>query len=61
MKVALDAVAQDLDRARLCEPRRAFDEQMAVGKQRDEHAIQQPFLTDDETLQVRFELPELFL
>ena len=38
-----------------------IDEQMPVGQQRDEHAIQQPFLTDDETLQVRFELPELFL
>ena len=61
MEVAFDAVAQDLDRARLREPRRAFDEQVAVAKQRDEHAIQQSFLTDDETLQVRFELPELFL
>ena len=30
-------------------------------KQRDEHAIQQSFLADDETFQVRFELPELFL
>ena len=61
MEVAFDAVAQDFDRARLRKPGRAFDEQVAVAQERDEHAIQQPFLADDETFQVRFELPELFL
>jgi hypothetical protein len=61
VEVALDAVAQDLDRARFGEARCAFDEQVPVGEQRDEHSIQQPFLTDDETLEMGFELPELFL
>jgi hypothetical protein len=61
MEIAFDAVAQNLDRARLGEARGAFDEQMPVAQQRDEHAIQQSILTDDETFQVRFELPELFL
>ena len=61
MEVAFDAVAQHFDRARLREPRRAFDEQVAVAQEGDEHAIQQSLLADDETFQVRFELPELFL
>jgi hypothetical protein len=34
---------------------------MTVAQERDEHAVQQAFLADDETFQVRFELPELFL
>jgi hypothetical protein len=61
MEIPLDAVAQDFDRARLGETRRAFNEQVAVAQERDEHAIQQPLLADDEAFQVRFELPELFL
>jgi len=32
-----------------------------IGEQRHEHAIQQPLLADDETLQVAFELAELSL
>ncbi len=61
MKVTFDAVTQNFDRARLGETGRAFDEQMAVGEQRHEHSIQQPFLADDEAFQMRLELPELFL
>jgi hypothetical protein len=61
MEVTLDAVSQDLDRARLREPGRAFDEQVPIAQEGDEHAIQQAILADDETFQVRFELPELFL
>ena len=61
MEIALDAVAQHLDRARLGKPRSAFDEQVAVAQEGDEHAIQQSLLADDETFEVRFELAELFL
>jgi hypothetical protein len=61
VKVAFDAVAQDFDRARLREAGRAFDEQVSVAEQHDEHPIQQSFLTDDETLEVLLELQKLFL
>ncbi len=47
MKIALDAVAEHLDRARLGEPRRALDEQVAVGQDRDQQALEQVALTDD--------------
>ena len=47
MKVALHAVAQNFDRARLGETRRALDEQMTVAQQRHEHAIEQSLLPHD--------------
>ena len=46
---------------RLRETGRALDEQVAVAEQHDEHPVEQAFLTDDETFQMRFELEELFL
>ena len=61
MEVAFDAVTQHFDRTRLGKPRSAFDEQVAVAQEGDEHAIQQSLLADDETFEVRFELAELFL
>jgi hypothetical protein len=61
MEVAFDAVTQHFDRARLREAGSSFDEQVPVAQESDEHTIQQSLLADDETLQVRCELPELFL
>ncbi len=55
VKVALDAVAQHLDRARLRQTRRALDEQVPVAQQRDQHSIEQRLLPHDEGLQVRLE------
>ena len=61
VEVALDAVAQHLDRAGLREAGRALHEQVAVAEQHGEHPVEQAFLTDDETFEMRLELKELFL
>ena len=61
VEVALHAMAQHLDRPGLGEPRRPFDQQVPVAKQRRQHAGQQRLLTDDEARQVGFEPQELLL
>ncbi len=47
MEIAFDARGEFLDRRRLGEAGRTFDEQMAVGEQRDQQAIDEQFLADD--------------
>src|SRR5690606_39825492 len=61
MEVALDVMTQHLDRARFRQARRALDEQMPVAQERDQHAVQQTLLADDEALQVRLETDEFLL
>jgi len=44
VEVALDAASELTDRARLRQPRRALDQQVAVGEQRDQQAVDQVLL-----------------
>jgi hypothetical protein len=60
VEVALYALAQDLDRARLGEARRALDEQMAVAEQRQKHPVDEMRLADDALADMRLEFPEMF-
>ena len=56
VEVALDALGQHLNRARLGEAGRALDKQVSVAQQRDQHAIDQVRLPDNQAAGVRFEL-----
>ena len=47
VEIAFDARGELLDRGGLGEAGRAFDQQVAVGEQRDQQAIDQRFLADD--------------
>ena len=47
VKVALDALAEYLDCARLGQPGRALHQQVAVGEYRDQQSLDQPLLADD--------------
>ena len=51
---------EHLDRAGLGQPRRTLDQQMTVAQQRDQHAIDQMILPDDQAAGVGFELLKLF-
>ena len=47
VEIAFDARGELLDRGGLGEAGRAFDEQVPVGEQRDQQAVDQRFLADD--------------
>ena len=61
MEVALHAVAQHLDGARLGQTRRALHQQVPVAQQRDQHAVEELLLPDHETGQVPFQTGEFIL
>ena len=50
VKIRLDAVGQYFDCPGFCKTRRAFDEQMSVGKQRDQQPVHERFLADNNRL-----------
>ena len=60
VEVALDAFGQHLDRTRLREPRGALYQQVAVAQQRDQHAVDQVRLTDNQPARMCFEFLKLF-
>ena len=47
MKTALDAIAENLYRARLGEARRTFDQQVAIRQDRHQQALDQTLLADN--------------
>ena len=49
MKIAFDAPAQHVDGAGLGQPRGALDQDMAIGQQGDQHALDQTLLTENLT------------
>ncbi len=61
VKIALDAVAEDLDGPRLGQPRGAFHQQMAIAQQRDQHPVDQSRLAHHQALQVFFQTLKLGL
>ena len=61
MKIPFHAVAQDLDRSGLGEPRCTLHQQMPVAQQRHEHAVQKRRLPDDEGGEVSLEADEVLL
>ena len=60
MEIPFDALRKYLDRTRLGKTWRAFDKQMAITQQRDQHAINQVCLTDDQLARMCLELLKLF-
>ena len=52
LEVGLERMSERLHGTRLGEPRRPFDEQVAVGEQRDQQPLDQPRLPDDLAAQV---------
>lgn len=47
VKIALEPVAEHLDRAGFGETGRAFDEQVAIGQKTDEQPVDEVLLTDN--------------
>ena len=60
MEIALDTLGKHLDRTCLRKPGSTLDQQVAIAKQRNQHAIDQVRLTDDQAARVRLELLKLF-
>ena len=56
MEVRLDARRQRLDRGGLGQARRTFDQQVTIGQQRDQQAVDQVRLADDRTAAVLAQL-----
>ncbi len=59
VEIALDALRQHLDGAGLGQPRRTLDQQVTVAQKRNEHAVDQVRLPDDQAACMRLELLEL--
>ena len=50
LKLPLDRPRQRVDGERLGEPRHAFDEQVALREEGDQHALEEVVLADDDLL-----------
>ncbi len=59
MKIALDTLGQHFDRACLGQAGRAFDQQVTVTEQRDQHPVDQVSLADDQSTRMGLQLLEL--
>jgi hypothetical protein len=60
MKISLDALGEHFDRTSLGEARGAFDQQVTVAQQREQHAIDQVRLADDQAARMLFQLLKSF-
>ena len=59
VEASLQPLGQRFDGARLGQPRRPFDQQVAVGKQRDDQSLYQVRLTDDLCVQPAFKSSDI--
>ena len=60
MKVALDALGQNLDRTGLCQARRTFDQQVTIAQERDQHPVDEVRLPNDEAARMHLKLLKFF-